>query len=129
MKAKTSTWIYISCIITIVLITIFVIISLRFSIIKTNNILKENEEYVNKIDSLNTVINYQYYLLENAVEIEKYDSINALYEDYKNRVDSIEEENMIYKIKLDRIKEYNRIAAKGNNITFLRGWINRVLNE
>lgn len=31
--------------------------------------------------------------------------------------------------KLNRIKRYNSIAAKGNNIKYLRGWINRVLNE
>ena len=32
------------------------------------------------------------------------------------------------KIKIERIREYNRIAAQGNNIKFLRGWINRVIN-
>lgn len=31
-------------------------------------------------------------------------------------------------IKLARIKEYNRIAGQRNNIKYLRGWINRVLN-
>lgn len=31
--------------------------------------------------------------------------------------------------KLGRIKYYNDVAGKGNNIKFLRGWINRVLNE
>lgn len=31
--------------------------------------------------------------------------------------------------KLLRIREYNRIAAKGNNLKFLRGWINRVINK
>ena len=30
---------------------------------------------------------------------------------------------------LEKIKEYNKIAAKGNNIKYLRGWINRVLKE
>ena len=43
--------------------------------------------------------------------------------------DSIGEELVIARIKLERIKEYNRIAAKGNNIKYLRGWINRVLND
>lgn len=33
------------------------------------------------------------------------------------------------KYKLNRIKRYNSIAAKGNNIKYLRGWINRVLND
>lgn len=43
--------------------------------------------------------------------------------------DSIGEDLFIAKYKLGRIKYYNDIAAKGNNIRFLRGWINRVLNE
>lgn len=43
--------------------------------------------------------------------------------------DSLNSEIFILKYKLDRIKEYNRIAESGNNIKFLRGWINRVLNE
>ncbi len=31
--------------------------------------------------------------------------------------------------KLLRIREYNRIAAQGNNIKFLRGWITRTINK
>lgn len=41
--------------------------------------------------------------------------------------DSLGEDLVVARIKLARIKEYNRIAAKGNNIKYLRGWINRVL--
>jgi hypothetical protein len=44
-------------------------------------------------------------------------------------LDSVNEELILAKIKLERIKEYNRIAAQGNNIKFLRGWINRVFND
>lgn len=43
--------------------------------------------------------------------------------------DSIGEDLFIAKYKLSRIKYYNDVAAKGNNIKYLRGWINRVLNE
>ena len=43
--------------------------------------------------------------------------------------DSLNSEIFVLKYKLSRIKEYNRIAESGNNIKFLRGWINRVLNE
>ena len=50
----------------------------------------------------------------------KMDSIEALNVRY-------EEELNIALFKLDRIKEYNRIAGNGNNIKYLRGWINRVL--
>lgn len=52
------------------------------------------------------------------------DSLNA----YKSDT-TISADLFIAKYKLERIKYYNNIAAKGNNIIFLRGWINRVLNE
>lgn len=43
--------------------------------------------------------------------------------------DSLGEDLFIARYKLGRIKYYNEIAAKGNNIKYLRGWINRVLNN
>ena len=52
------------------------------------------------------------------------DSLNA----YKNDT-TMSEELFIAKFKLEKIKYYNNIAAKGNNIKFLRGWINRTLEE
>lgn len=52
------------------------------------------------------------------------DSLNA----YKTDT-TISAELFIAKYKLERIRYYNEIAAKGNNIKYLRGWINRVLNE
>lgn len=52
------------------------------------------------------------------------DSLNA----YKADT-AISAELFVAKYKLERIRHYNEIAAKGNNIKFLRGWINRVLNE
>lgn len=52
------------------------------------------------------------------------DSLNA----YK-RDTAMTEELFIAKFKLEKIKYYNEIAAKGNNIKFLRGWINRTLEE
>lgn len=44
-------------------------------------------------------------------------------------IDSLQEQLFITKYKLDRIKYYNDVAKNGNNIKYLRGWINRVLNE
>lgn len=41
--------------------------------------------------------------------------------------DSINEQLFVALYKLDRVEYYNKIAANGNNIKFLRGWINRVL--
>lgn len=52
------------------------------------------------------------------------DSLNA----YKADT-AISAELFVAKYKLERIRHYNEIAAKGNNIKYLRGWINRVLNE
>ena len=43
--------------------------------------------------------------------------------------DSLGENLFIAKYKLGRIKYYNDIAAKDNNSKYLRGWINRVLND
>lgn len=46
------------------------------------------------------------------------------------RTDStMSRELFIAKYKLERIRYYNDIAGKGNNIKYIRGWINRVLNE
>lgn len=59
--------------------------------------------------------------LERELQITK-DSLNYLR-------DSLGEDLFIAKYKLGRIKYYNNIAAKGNNIKYLRGWINRVLND
>lgn len=43
--------------------------------------------------------------------------------------DSLGEDLFVARYKLGRIKYYVDIAAKGNNIKFLRGWCLRVLNE
>lgn len=52
------------------------------------------------------------------------DSLNV----YKTDT-AMSEELFVARFKLEKIKYYNEIAAKGNNIKFLRGWINRTLNE
>lgn len=54
-----------------------------------------------------------------------YDSINVL----NRRCDSLSAEIIVKDIKLERIRYYNDVAAKGNNIVFLRGWINRTLDN
>ena len=117
-----------ACIIAV--ITIFIIF-LGIEIYKNcnkNKIIKEYETtivykdsiYNNIVDSLNNEIRQDEELIQYYKN--KVDSYEIL-------VDSLYEDIDVYKIKLDRIKEYNRIAGKGNNITFLRGWINRVLNQ
>lgn len=53
------------------------------------------------------------------------DSINKIIKEN----DSLKTKLFISDYKLNRIKYYNDIAAKNNNIKYLRGWINRVLNK
>ena len=61
--------------------------------------------------------------LENILQLTR-DSLNV----YKN--DTImSEDEFILRFKLERIRYYNECARKGNNSKYLRGWINRVLNE
>ena len=54
----------------------------------------------------------------------------VLYQDSLRLVrDSLGENLFIANYKLAKIKRYNELAAKGNNIKYLRGWINRTLDE
>ena len=47
----------------------------------------------------------------------------------QNQLIKVEDELNIAIFKLERIRNYNEIAKNGNNIKYLRGWINRVLDE
>lgn len=54
----------------------------------------------------------------------------VLYQDSLRLVrDSLGESLFVVNYKLAKIKRYNELAAKGNNIKYLRGWINRALDE
>ena len=61
--------------------------------------------------------------------IKQNDSLCYVIDSLTNLNAKYEEELNIALFKIDRIKEYNRIAGNGNNIKYLRGWINRTLNE
>lgn len=80
------------------------------------------------------IILYYEDLLQNVnIENENLkDSINyykGAYDECVLLCDSLCEEIAVRDIKLARIAEYNRIAGQNNNIKYLRGWINRVLNN
>ena len=80
------------------------------------------------------IIFYYEDLLQNVnIENENLkDSINyykGMYDECVLLCDSLCEEIAVRDIKLARIAEYNRIAGQNNNIKYLRGWINRVLNN
>lgn len=78
-------------------------------------------ELSNTVDSLNYVI-YEYEKLCDVMDI--------YLEDNKTLTiycDSLKSSLFESNYKLERIKYYNDIAKNGNNIKYLRGWINRVL--
>ena len=91
---------------------------------KSNKLITANKELVYKVDSLQYVCDS----LDNAID-DIIDDLQTSQTECNYMIDSLKEKIDITKIKIDSIKEYNRIAGQGNNITFLRGWINRVLND
>ena len=120
MKEKVST------IIMYVLITL-ISLSITSMIILGYYTKKENERNQD-------IILYYEDLLQNVnIENENLkDSINyykGMYDECVLLCDSLCEEIAVRDIKLARITEYNRIAGQNNNIKYLRGWINRVLNN
>lgn len=99
------------------------IIFILFILFVGSNIYRQIN-YNNNIEQINinkdsVILNYKYNI----------DSLNYKIDSLIAKQDSLNSEIFILKYKLSRIKEYNRIAENGNNIKFLRGWINRVLNE
>lgn len=74
-------------------------------------------QYIQVVDSARIIE------LENILQLTR-DSLNV----YKH--DTImSEDEFILRFKLERIRYYNECAGKGNNLKYIRGWINRVLNE
>lgn len=82
------------------------------------------------------MIQTKYIVVHDTTKVEDITKIVAiqreldLVRDSLNSVrDSLGEDLFVAKYKLSRIKYYVDIAAKGNNIKYLRGWCLRVLNE
>lgn len=82
-------------------------------VVDTVYIDNTDEKLINKCDSLMT--------LNDSLMVVN-DSLILINTKYKNELD-------VSLFKLERIREYNKIAGKNNNIKFLRGWINRVLED
>ena len=110
---------YVYIIIGIILI---IIVGCLFSC--NNNFIPPVEKivYVSVKDTISEKIN-----TARIAELEH--KCHILQDSLKIIKDSIGEDLFIARYKLRRIKYYNDIAAKGNNIKYLRGWINRVINE
>lgn len=70
------------------------------------------------------------------VYLKKYERQEFVIDSLNNNIDSLNVvidyltgELTLSTYKIEQIKYYNEIAAKNNNIKYLRGWINRTLNE
>lgn len=80
-----------------------------------------------QIDSLRHIIEKDNDILYHIIIIN--DSLkNALFIK-DDTIKYYKQKYIVNEYKLKRIKQYNSIAAKGNNIKYLRGWINRTLNN
>ena len=79
-----------------------------------------------------TIKKVQYIKVEDSTKVIELKNLLRLTQDslnvYKNDT-LISETEFTLRYKLERIRYYNECAGKGNNVIFLRGWINRVLNE
>ena len=97
-------------------------------IVSVNNEIQElkenNEEIVLHYDDLLQNVNIENENLKDSVTYYK-----CMYDECVLLCDSLYEEIAVRDIKLARIAEYNRIAGQNNNIKYIRGWINRVLNN
>lgn len=104
------------------LIIISLVIAISVSVVSCDSTPVEKIIYIPVKDTISEKNN-----IARIVELEHrcyllQDSLNTV-------KDSLGEDLFIAKYKLGRIKYYNDIAVKGNNIKYLRGWINRVLND
>ena len=96
---------------------------------KQNDLIDEKDNYIYELNEKLIIKNIEVENYKDSVVLYN-DSVNSLINEVDSiseELDSISEELQISKIKIERIREYNRIAAQGNNIKFLRGWINRVI--
>lgn len=94
--------------------------AIMFFVLGATNPIVKDIEYIN--DTI-------YISVTDSSLMEEIDSLYC-------KIDSIECLNSMYQdelnvaiFKLERIRYYNDIAKNGNNIKYLRGWINRTLNE
>lgn len=81
------------------------------------------------IQARNEVVVYKNYILLLQDSISYYKTQLNTIQQYKDSIVNLKEELFVAKYKLERIKEYNKIAADKTQLQFLRGWINRVLNN
>lgn len=81
-------------------------------------------DVIRYVEHRDTIIVHDTIIDQSMIDLLKH---NYFIVDSTNKV--LKEELFVANYKLERIKYYNNIAGKQNNIVFLRGWINRVLND
>ena len=83
-------------------------------------LVKDSTDSINFVNQLDSIVNeYEVDIIE----------LNKALDKLKKTNDSLNIQLFNANYKLNKIAEYNRIAAKGNNIKYLRGWINRTLEQ
>lgn len=88
---------------------------------------KRNERI--KYEFENRINDTIYVHVKDSTSIAQIDSLYSIIDSLETINYKYEDELNLALFKLERIKDYNEIAKKGNNIKYLRGWINRVLEE
>lgn len=87
------------------------------------------------IDSLKLEINARDEKLNDIYKVKSSYEKDIFHLEYKidslnNIINSLTEENFVYKYKLGRIKEYSKIVERNpSQSIYFRGWVNRVLTE
>ena len=120
MKEKVST-IIIYVLITLISFSIASMIILGYY---TKKEKEHNQDIILYYENLLQNVNIENENLKDSINYYK-----GMYDECVLLCDSLCEEIAVRDIKLARIAEYNRIAGQNNNIKYLRGWINRVLNN
>ena len=120
MKEKVST-IIIYVLITLISFSITSMIILGYY---TKKEKEHNQDIILYYENLLQNVNIENENLKDSINYYK-----GMYDECVLLCDSLCEEIAVRDIKLARIAEYNRIAGQNNNIKYLRGWINRVLNN
>ena len=120
MKEKVST-IIIYVLITLISFSVTSMIILGYY---TKKEKEHNQDIVFYYENLLQNVNIENENLKDSINYYK-----GMYDECVLLCDSLCEEIAVRDIKLARIAEYNRIAGQNNNIKYLRGWINRVLNN
>lgn len=113
-------------------ITVITTLSILFAIsigllVKTRSDVNEKEIYISSLYGELNRLNEELYDANYSSEV--IDSLNIIIDSKTHICDSLKGELDVVNFKLERIKYYNDVAAKNNNIKFLRGWINRVIND